>query len=127
MGQSFSGVFLRSGVALALFVLPLGAAQAGGAIAIGPCAAYGYAYDFRDLSEAQAAALAKCSKKSCRVALTMKRACGAFAVDGSDSCGAHGYAVAPRLGEAQNKALRECHNFGGRECVIRAWACDAEG
>lgn len=127
MGHSFISVFLRVGFALALLVPPLSSARAGGAIAIGTCAAYGYAYDFRDLSQAQAAALAKCSEKSCKVALTIKRACGAFAIDGTNACGAHGYAAAPRLGEAQNKALRECHKFGGRECVIRAWACDAEG
>ncbi|MEZ5788175.1 MAG: DUF4189 domain-containing protein [Xanthobacteraceae bacterium] len=127
MGHSFTNVLLRVGFAIMLLVAPLGFAQAGGAIAIGSCAAYGYAFDFRDLGEAQAAALAKCSEKSCKVALTMKRACGAFAIDGTNACGAHGYAVAPRLGEAQNKALRACHNFGGRECVIRAWACDAEG
>lgn len=127
MARSFSGVFLHAVFAAALAVMPAGTAEAGGAIAIGPCAAYGYAYDFADLSEAQAAAIAKCSAQSCKVAVTMKRACGAFAVDGTNACGAHGYAVAPRLGPAQNKALRECHKFGGRECVIRAWACDAKG
>jgi hypothetical protein len=59
----------------------------------------------------------------CKV-VAMSRACGAFAIDGKNACGPHGYAVATRLGEAQNKALRQCYQFGGKDCVIRAWACD---
>jgi len=59
--------------------------------------------------------------------VTMTRACGAFAIDGRNACGPHGYAVATRLGQAQNKALRQCYEFGGKDCVIRAWACDAKG
>ena len=31
------------------------------------------------------------------------------------------------LGEAQNSALRQCYQSGGKDCVIRAWACDAKG
>jgi hypothetical protein len=120
-------VMVQCAATAALTLLGAAQAQAGGAIAIGPCAAYGYAYDYRDLAEAQSAALAKCADRSCKLAVTLRRACGAFAVDGRNACGAHGYAVAPRLGQAQNRALQECHNFGGRECVIRAWACDAKG
>ena len=30
-------------------------------------------------------------------------------------------------GEPLNEATRECYKFGGKECVIRAWACDAKG
>ena len=26
-----------------------------------------------------------------------------------------------------NAATRECYKYGGKECVIRAWACDAKG
>jgi hypothetical protein len=37
-----------------------------------------------------------------------------------------GYAVAARLGQAQNAALRHCYQYGGKDCVIRAWACDAK-
>ena len=32
-----------------------------------------------------------------------------------------------RLGEAQNSALRHCYEYGGKDCVIRAWVCDAKG
>jgi hypothetical protein len=45
MGQPFSSFILRAGFAIALLVLPLQSARAGGAIAIGPCATFGYAFD----------------------------------------------------------------------------------
>jgi hypothetical protein len=99
--------------------------NAAGAIAVGPCGAYGYAYDFAREPEATQAALAKCNG-SCKV-IAVRRACGAIAIDMKDACGAHGYAVAPRLGNAQNSALRQCYEYGGKDCVIRAWACDAKG
>jgi hypothetical protein len=35
--------------------------------------------------------------------------------------------VAPRLGQAENIALQYCYKYGGRDCVIRAFACDAKG
>ena len=41
--------------------------------------------------------------------------------------GAHGYAVRPHISNSLNAATRECYKFGGKECVIRAWACDAKG
>jgi hypothetical protein len=100
---------------------------AAGAIAIGACAAYGYAYDYADVGQASTAALGKCAGKACKVVATMQRGCAAFAIDGREPCGAHGYAVASRLGRAQNAALRQCYKYGGRDCVIRAWACDAKG
>jgi hypothetical protein len=101
------------------------ASHAAGALAIGACGAYGFAYDFAREPAANRAALEKCSGE-CKV-VPVKRACGAIAVDGTNACGAHGYAVARRLGQAQNSALRQCYNYGGKECVIRAWACDAKG
>ena len=118
---------LRTGAAAALFFASLAQAGAAGAIAIGTCAAYGYAYDFAELDRARGAALRKCGAQACQVVATMHRNCAALAIDGGDVCGAHGYAVAPRLGRAQNVALRQCYKHGGRDCVIRAWACDGKG
>jgi hypothetical protein len=103
----------------------IGAAQAAGALAIGTCGAYGFAYDYRKEAAASRAALGKCAG-GCKV-VPVRRACGAIAIDARDFCGAHGYAVAARLGEAQNIALRECYQHGGKDCVIRAWACDTKG
>jgi len=119
----------------ALFVLALtlslGASRfiteawAAGAFAIGKCGAYGEAYDYPAENAARAAALKQC-KGDC-TAVTMKRACAAYSVDMTNPCGPHGYAVRPRLSGSLNEASRECYKFGGKECVIRAWACDAKG
>ena len=119
----------------ALFVLALtvvlGASRfitetwAAGAFAIGKCGAYGQAYDYPAESAARAAALKQCNG-DCK-AVTMKRACAAFSVDMANPCGAHGYAVKPHISSSLNEATRECYKYGGKECVIRAWACDAKG
>lgn len=96
-----------------------------GALAIGKCGAYGQAYDH----PAQASALAA-AKKACKgdcTTVTMKRACAALSVDMANPCGAHGYAVAPRISSTLNEATKKCYDYGGKECVIRAWACDARG
>src|SRR5690242_19740258 len=99
--------------------------RAAGAIAVGKCGAYGQAYDFSGEQAARTAALKQC-KGEC-TAVTMKRSCAAFAVDLANPCGAHGYAVRPKISGSLNAATRECYKFGGKECVIRAWACDAKG
>jgi hypothetical protein len=119
----------------ALFVLALtlvvGASRfvtetwAAGAFAVGKCGAYGQAYDYAAEAGALAAAKKQC-KGECTT-MTMKRACAAFAVDMANPCGAHGYAVKPRISSSMNEATRKCYEFGGKECVIRAWACDAKG
>ena len=119
----------------ALFVLALtllvGASRfatqswAAGAFAVGKCGAYGQAFDYAGEAGARTAALKQC-KGEC-TAVTMKRACAALAVDMTNPCGAHGYAVKSRISNSLNAATRKCYEFGGKECVIRAWACDAKG
>src|SRR5688500_6915550 len=81
--------------------------QAAGALAIGACAAYGYAYDYPTSEAAQAAAIEKCSG-DCKQVVATKKGCVALAIDGRKPCGPHGFANAPRLGEAQNTALKFC-------------------
>lgn len=119
----------------AIFSLVLAAAVAGardvtqayaaGAFAVGKCGAYGQAYDFQREAAARAAAQKQC-KGECTT-VTMKRACAALSVDLANPCGAYGYAVKPKISSTLNAATRECYKFGGKECVIRAWACDAKG
>jgi hypothetical protein len=101
-------------------------ARAAGALAIGTCGAYGLAYDYPQVEAANAAALDQC-KGDCKVATAMRGNCAALSIDVNNACGAFGYAAAPRLGLAQNTALRYCYRNGGRDCVIRAWVCDAKG
>jgi hypothetical protein len=114
---------------LTVFILGLSApaGQAAGAMAIGQCAAYGYAFDFTKADAARVAAERKCVGRDCKVVMMLKRSCAAFAIDGHKPCGPHGYASARRLGEAENVALRSCYQYGGKDCVIRAFACDQKG
>ena len=111
----------------ALLAFAPAAAEAAGALAVGNCGAYGFAYDFTGEQAARDAALKKCTGKDCKVVTAMKRNCAAFAVDGKNFCGAYGFAAASRLGQAQNTALQQCYGHGGKECVIRAFVCDAKG
>jgi hypothetical protein len=111
---------------LALAAPPLaGPALGAGALAVGKCGAYGQSIDYPDHRAALAAARKQC-KGDC-TSVPMKRACGAFAVDMMNPCGAHGYAVKPQISASLNEATKKCYDFGGKECVIRAWACDARG
>lgn len=121
----------RCVVAVSALILPLAilqissSARAAGAFAIGQCGAYGQAFDYAGEAAAIAAARKQCAGK-CET-VTMKRACVALSIDMANPCGAHGYAVAPRISTSLNNATRKCYEFGGKECVIRAWACDAKG
>jgi hypothetical protein len=115
----FAAIFALTGP---LLVTPLLAA---GALAIGKCGAYGQAFDYAAEDQATAAARKQC-KGDCTT-VTMKRACAALSVDMTNPCGAHGYAVKSQISSSLNEATRKCYDFGGKQCVIRAWACDARG
>jgi len=101
-------------------------ALAAGALAIGKCGAFGQAFDFPASDAAIAAARKQC-KGDCPTTVTMSRSCAALAVDMANPCGAYGQAVAPHISSALNAATKFCYQYGGKECVIRAWACDARG
>jgi hypothetical protein len=118
-----------AGVIFGICILGMSApaGQAAGAMAIGTCAAYGYAFDYRNADAARVAAQGKCRGADCKVVVTLRRSCAAFAIDGHRPCGPHGYASARRLGQAENVALKSCYRYGGRDCVIRAFACDVKG
>ncbi len=126
-----TAVARRRALFVLAFTLVIGASRlateswAAGAFAVGKCGAYGQAYDYPAENAARAAALEQCSG-DCK-AITMKRACASLSVDMKNPCGAHGYAVKPHISSSLNEATRECYKFGGKECVIRAWACEAKG
>src|SRR5262245_2763175 len=120
-GRAVTGVV----AAASLLIGATAGGEAAGALAIGACRAHGFGYDYAQDDAAAQAALGKCAG-GCKV-VPVRRACGAIAIDARNACGAHGYAVAARLGQAQNTALRHCYQYGGKDCVIRAWACDAKG
>jgi hypothetical protein len=123
------GSLIRLGVLVAVVAAIVwhtsGAAHGAGALAVGRCGAYGNAYDYPSLAAATQAAKARCDGACTAVA--MKRACAALAVDLKNPCGPYGYAVAPRISSALNSSMKNCYKFGGHDCVIRTWACDAKG
>jgi len=113
----------------AAFILvgALGVAHAAGALAVGTCGAYGYGYDFRKADDARVAAMRKCTGNGCKIVATIRRGCAAMAVDAKQPCGSFGWAIDPHLGRAENLSLRRCYQFGGKDCVVRAFACDEKG
>jgi hypothetical protein len=115
-------------IATACFLIAtIGAAEAAGAFAVGVCGAYGYGFDFHNVTEARAAALKKCTGGTCKLIGDMHKGCAAIAVDAKNPCGSFGWAIEDHLGRAENASMRRCTEFGGRECVVRAWACDEKG
>ena len=112
---------------VAVLTATIVAAAAAGAFAVGACGAYGYAYDYKRLADARTAAEHKCSGKDCKVVGSLRRGCAALAIDVKKPCGSYGWAINPHLGKAENVSLRRCYQFGGHDCVVRAWACDEKG
>ncbi len=123
LGRSFAFAAVTAGILIAA----ISAANAAGAFAVGACGAYGYGYDYRKVTDARTAAMKKCSGKACKVVGDIRRGCAALAVDAKHPCGSHGWALNSHLGKAENISLRRCYEFGGRNCVVRAFACDEKG
>jgi hypothetical protein len=111
--RNFHRKYLSVVSAAALLVGGVAPLQAAGALAIGACAAYGYAYDYPTSEEAQAATVQKCSG-DCKQVVATKKGCVAYAIDGRKPCGPHGFANAPKLGEAQNTALKSATSTAAR-------------
>jgi hypothetical protein len=111
----------------ALLIIAIGTAQAAGALAVGVCGAYGYGFDYSNVQDASAAAMSKCAGGHCKVVGVVHKGCAAMAVDAKNPCGSFGWAMNSHLGKAENASMRRCFEFGGRDCVVRAWACDEKG
>ena len=113
----------------ALAILTVGTVQAdaAGALAAGQCGAFGYSFDDYSPEAAALRAKAQCKGKDCQIVTMFRRTCAALAIDGRNACGPHGWAQAQTLAIAQNTASEQCHRYGGKNCVIRAWVCDAKG
>jgi hypothetical protein len=121
------GTAARTFAAAFILIAMLGAAHAAGALAVGACGAYGYGYDFRKTADARVAAMRKCTGNGCKIVGTIRRGCAAMAVDAKQPCGSFGWAIDSHLGRAENLSLRRCYEFGGKDCVVRAFACDEKG
>ena len=105
----------------------IGAADAAGALAVGVCGAFGYGFDYRNVTDARVAAMKKCTGSTCKLVGDMYKGCAAMAIDAKNPCGSFGWAIDSHLGKAENASMRRCYEFGGHECVVRAWACDEKG
>jgi hypothetical protein len=110
-----------------LLIAMIGVASAAGALAVGACGAYGYGFDFRKVTDARNAAMKKCSGTDCQIVGDIRRGCAAMAIDAKNPCGSFGWAINSHLGKAENASMRRCTQFGGHDCVVRAWACDEKG
>jgi hypothetical protein len=119
---SFAACF--AALAILISTLP---SHAAGALATGRCGAFGYAFDDVSPEAAGLRARAQCKGKDCKVVTSFRKTCAAFAIDAKNTCGPNGWAKAGSLAHAQNVAAEQCHRFGGRTCVIRAWVCDQKG
>ena len=101
-------------------------AQARGALAIGNCGAWGGSWNYDNDDEARDRALSECKGRNCRVVTSFNGLCAAFAIDRARTCGAWGWATRESQSQAENVAIRECENAGGRNCQIRAKFCDGQ-
>ncbi len=119
--------FFAAAAGFILLILAIATAQAAGALAVGACGAYGYGFDYTKLTDARAAAMSKCAGGACKIVGVVRRGCAAMAVDAKNPCGSFGWAINLHLGKAENISMRRCFEFGGRDCVVRAWACDEKG
>ena len=79
------------------------------------------------MTDARAAAMRKSTGNGCKVVGPIRRGCAAMAVDAKHPCGSFGWAIDAHLGRAENLSLRRCYEFGGKDCVVRAFACDEKG
>ena len=113
--------------AVCFSIAMIGAAEAAGALAVGACGAYGYGFDYSKAGDARTAAISKCTSHDCKVVGEVRKGCAAVAIDAKNPCGSFGWALNSHLGKAENLSVQRCYQFGGHECVIRAWACDEKG
>jgi hypothetical protein len=119
--------FVLAAASFGVLIAVIGGAEAAGALAVGTCGAYGYGFDYSRVEDARAAAMTKCAAGNCKVVGIVHKGCAAMAVDAKNPCGSFGWALDSHLGRAENRSMQRCSEFGGHDCVLRAWACDEKG
>lgn len=110
-----------------MFFATASAAPAGpyGALATSPDADFGYSYNYDSLEEARARALQECSRHSreCAVKQTFQDACVSIA---KASNGAMGWSWGFDRATGDQRALTECRNNDGRNCVLSVRFCTGD-
>lgn len=113
-------------IALAI-VLPIVEAQAEthGALAVerGRGDGFGISHSYRTRDAARTRALRECGGRRCEIVLEFDR-CAAYADDQSRVSDIAGRGEHRSSRQAQEKALRECSERGGRRCTVRISACN---
>jgi hypothetical protein len=84
----------------------------------------GWSYGWQDLDKAKKTALDNCVKNgsACKVWIWYNRQCGSIAADGEKV----GWGVADAKQTADQRALAECANGGGKKCVVQVSQCSRE-
>jgi hypothetical protein len=98
-----------------------------GGIAVGTCDRIGWATGFDNVDAARSTILETCAKdgdKACRIVLPVVGNCAAFVMAGT--CGPRGWASGADRRQAEEQALRNCEEHGGRDCTVRRSICDGE-
>jgi hypothetical protein len=113
-------------VLVGALAISVSTANARGALAVGNCGAWGGSWNYDSDDEARDRALDECKGRNCKVVTSFNGLCAAFAIDRNRSCGAWGWATRESQRQAENVAIRECENAGGRNCQIRAKFCDGQ-
>jgi hypothetical protein len=96
-----------------------------GAIALGnQDKNYGASYNYNTKQQAIDRALAECGG-GCEVVVTFNGGCAAFASEaGKMFPYGSGWSTESRY-EAERIALDYCRKYGGKDCRIKAWSCEA--
>ena len=82
-----TGRFAACFAAFAILISSVIETNAAGALAMGRCGAFGYAFDDVSPEAAAQRARAQCKGHECRVVTSFRRACAALAVDAGNACG----------------------------------------
>ena len=83
---------------------------------------YGWAIEYATVREAEQRAISECGTK-CRVVMTFRNQCASYAADQGRVSTIYGRAKDRTSATAQNGALNECGNRGGKSCIVRVWDC----
>lgn len=97
-----------------------GMSVAAGAIAKSDDGYTGMSYNYRSQREADERAMRECEGR-CRVVLRYQNSCAAVAVGDR---GGGGWAQAPRIGQADDRAIEQCEAQGNRRCRVKQHNCD---
>ena len=109
-----------------LLMLASTQAMAVGALAIdsNQGSAYGYSVDYDNTYDARNRALSECGS-GCSVVVDFDSGCAAYAADQAAGSTVYGWGKDSSESSAKNRALYECENHGGSNCIVRVWGCNS--